>query len=99
MTETNVVLAKRPSPYSANHFGHARICDCSQCATYRTESVLKAWVANGRAAVPDPAKTIFVRSHFRADPKRRHFRKYPTSKARLIAALKKLAAQHKGGRA
>jgi hypothetical protein len=92
MNGNKAVLAKRPTPYSMNHNGHAVICDCDVCATLRAVGVIKLWKAHGSQAELDPSKTIFVRSHFRRG---KHWVEYPASKRALRDAIQKFAAdQH-----
>jgi adenine-specific DNA glycosylase len=72
-------------PYSLGFNGHAKCCDCADCAKARAERVSKLWEANGSYARPKTVdSTIFVRSYFRRQPN--HLKKFPNTR-RLMQAL------------
>jgi hypothetical protein len=81
-------------PYATGYNGHARVCDCEQCAAARVYTVEKLWRANGRYAEPkSPDATIFVRSHFRRGTK--HLAKFPNTKRFMRDLLKNVAKDNK----
>ena len=78
-------------PFSTGYNGHAKSCDCEQCAAARVYTMEKLWRANGRYAEPKSADaTIFVRSHFRRGKK--HLSRFPNTRTfvkELIAKMRK----------
>ncbi len=73
---------------------HPKNCDCEVCALKRADERVALWKANGGVADVDPDKTVFVRSFWRAQ--RNHMKKFPNSRAALVARLRALAKLSRG---
>lgn len=80
--------SKTPAPHGLGFNGHARSCDCDPCARNRVAERETLWREHGAAASPDPKKTVFVRSFWRAQ--KNHFNKMPLTRRLLVERLRAL---------
>jgi hypothetical protein len=72
-------------PFSVGYNGHAKCCDCVDCAKARARRTSELWEANGSFARPKSAdSTVFVRSYFRKQSG--HLNRFPNTK-RLMREL------------
>ncbi len=56
---------RKAKPYSVGFMGHAKVCDCEDCAVHRAGESLRMWKEYGAKAEIDPEKTVFVRAFWR----------------------------------